>query len=113
MANLASGTAVTIAGMATGLHYEVLLAGFAGALVSLSFIGVMSVWRRLWSLFTSTIFAGYTAPVFALYVVHVTPGDTIHQGLIVFSGLVMGMGAQVLIPIAMNWLQQKASSYQG
>ena len=78
MLHVASGTAVTIAGMTTGLHYEVLLAGFAGALVSLSFIGQMPAWRRLWSLFTSTIFAGYTAPVFSLYVAKATQDNDPH-----------------------------------
>lgn len=102
----AAATAVTIGGFATGLYYDVLLAGFAGALASLSYIGAMSMWRRMWSLITSSIAAGYTAPAFAAYVAQMLPGmHSREQGVMVFSGFVMGLAAQTLIPAAMERLK--------
>jgi len=106
LTHAAAATAVTVGGFATGLYYDVLLAGFAGALASLSYVGAMSLWRRLWSLVTSSIAAGYTAPAFAAYAAHVIPGmSSKEQGVMVFSGFVMGLAAQTLIPAAMERLK--------
>lgn len=109
----AAASAVTIGGFATGLYYDVLLAGFAGALASLSYLETMNVWRRMWSLVTSSLAAGYTAPAFAAYMAHILPGmQSKDQGVLVFSGFVMGLAAQTLIPAAMETLKAKLHSFK-
>lgn len=108
----AAATAVTIGGFATGLYYDVLLAGFAGALASLSYHGGMSIWRRMWSLVTSSLAAGYTAPAFATYMAQILPGmSSKDQGVLVFSGFVMGLAAQTLIPAAMETLKGRLNGF--
>lgn len=108
-----AATAVTIGGFATGLYYDVLLAGFAGALASLSYLEVMSTWRRMWSLVTSSLTAGYTAPTFALYIGQLMPGvNATDQAALVFSGFTMGLAAQTLIPVAMGTLKDKLDSFK-
>lgn len=113
IAHATTATAITIGGMVTGLHYEVLMAGFAGALASLSYLPAMTIWRRVWSLFTSSLTAGYTGPVFALYAAEATPGVDVTQAILVFSGFIMGLGAQITIPAVMSWLKTKVAAFQG
>jgi hypothetical protein len=109
-----AATVVTVAGLATGLHYEVLLAGFAGALTSLTYLGAMAVWRRLWSLVTSTLTAGYIAPVLSLYVLKAVPhGEGVSLAILVFSGFVMGLFAQTAIPASMRRIEKHIAAQQG
>lgn len=102
-----AASAVTIAGFATGLHYDVLLAGFAGALVSLSYSESCGLWRRLWSLVSATLVAGYVAPVLAAYAPQPVPSDGISHGSYIATGFVIGLSAQVIIPGVINWVKHK------
>lgn len=91
-----TATGVTIMGVATGLSYDILLAGFAGGLVSLSFIEPQGIWRRIWTLSSATLLAGYTAPVALAWIYTVSPeGADIPP---VFAGFCMGLFGQALIP---------------
>ena len=112
-ANAVVATTITIWGVATGLSYEVLLAGFAGGLTSLSFMAPMSLWQRLWTPFTATLTAGYTAPIWAHYLSRVLEDGVSNLTLLVFSAFAVGVLTQVLIPAAMKWVHRKAETYEG
>lgn len=105
----AAASAVTVAGFATGLHYDVLLAGFAGALVSLSYTEKCGLWRRLWSLVTASLTAGYIAPVAAAYAPAAVTGGSgnISQGALIAAGFAVGLSAQIVIPGIINWTKRK------
>lgn len=107
--NAMVATTITIWGIATGLSYEVLLAGFAGGLVSLSFLDPMNIWQRIWTPVTATLTAGYTAPVGAHYLGKVLEADGERLGLLVFSAFAIGVLTQVLIPVTMKWVRRKAA----
>jgi hypothetical protein len=111
-ANAAVATAITVWGIATGLSYEVLLAGFAGGLVSLSFLGPLTIWQRIWTPFAATLTAGYTAPIWAYYLLKLLEGV---EGLpiLVFSAFCIGVAAQVLIPVGLTWVRRKGETYEG
>ncbi len=102
-------TTITVWGIATGLSYEVLLAGFAGGLVSLSFIPALGTWRRIWTPVTATLTAGYTAPIAEHYIAGFL-GDGI-EGLAVrgFAAFVVGLLAQVALPLAIRFAERKIS----
>lgn len=91
-----AATGITIAGVVTGLNFEILLAGFGGALVSLSYLDGMSTLKRCWSLITSTITAGYTAPTMQHYVNKLVGAEDTGGGI--FTAFLVGMVAQVAIP---------------
>lgn len=111
--NAAVATAITVWGVATGLSYEVLLAGFAGGLVSLSFIAPMSLWQRIWTPFAATLTAGYTAQIGAHYLSKMLDGGVNGLTLLVFSAFAIGVLTQVLIPAAMKWVRRKAETLEG
>ncbi len=111
--NAAVATAITVWGVATGLSYEVLLAGFAGGLVSLSFIPPLSIWRRIWTPFAATLTAGYTAQIGVHYLDKLFDGGVSGLALLVFSAFVIGVLTQVLIPAAMSWVRRKAETIEG
>lgn len=102
-----AGGAVSIAGIATGLSYEVLFAGFAGALCALSFLPALAVWRRMWSLITSTLSAGYVSPILHVWAQKLVPGDHQPLLLLVFTAYLCGVGAQVAIPLFMVWVEKR------
>lgn len=108
--NAVVATTITIWGVATGLSYEVLLAGFAGGLVSLSFIAPMSIWRRIWTPFAATLTAGYTAQIGAHYLDKLFEGGVSGLALLVFSAFAIGVLTQVLIPAVMSWVRRKAET---
>ena len=94
-----AATGITLIGVGTGLSFEILLAGFAGALVTLSYLQSMGWMKRLWSLFTSTLTAGYTAPTMGVYL-----SDNISE---VFAGFIVGLAAQVAIPAFLKLVKRK------
>ena len=106
--------AVSIFGMATGLTYEALFAGFAGALCSLSFLGTMTSFARVWTIFTSTVFAGYTVTVSASTVELVMRYFLPHLADMSFtfflSPYLTGLAAQGLIPIVRDGLKRIAGN---
>lgn len=107
-----AATGITLLGVATGLSYEVLLAGFAGGLVSLSFLSPVTFWQRIWTPVTATLTAGYTAPVACSWGTRIT-GETSPLAMLVFSAFVIGVLAQALIPIAFRIAHRKANSLEG
>lgn len=107
--NAVVATSITLWGIATGLSYEVLLAGFAGGLVSLSFLPPMGIWRRIWTPVTATLTAGYTAPIAAHYLSSLL-SDLDMLALLVFSAFCLGLAAQFLIPIALKRAQKKVAT---
>lgn len=111
-----AATTITVAGVTTGLSYEVLLAGFAGSLASMSYLKQMGLWGRLWSLVTSTITAGYMAPVFGAYLARQLSTDVIGPSplaMLVSSGFVLGLTAQALIPGALWYANRKSRNLEG
>lgn len=105
---------LTILGVASGLHYQVLLAGFAGGLVSISFVHVPytrvsdRVWRTMWLLLVSSLTAGYAAPSLCEYFLSSAP-DVSAPNLILLVAFTIGASAQVLIPGLLNLLQKRLS----
>lgn len=103
IATAAAAATITVAGVTTGLSYEILMAGFAGSLASVSYLEGMSPWRRLWSVVTSTITAGYTAPVAGVYASGaLSIVETATTTMNVFVAFLIGVTAQVLIPAVMR-----------
>lgn len=105
-------TGVTIAGVATGLDFGVLLAGFAGGLVSLSFLPPMGLWRRIWTPVTATLTAGYIAPVAVHYLSGIAGESVDHLALQAASAFGIGVLAQVVIPAAMRVAQRRADRFE-
>lgn len=107
--NAVVATTITLWGVATGLSYEVLLAGFAGGLISLSFIAPLNLWQRIWTPFTATLTAGYTAPVLTYYMGGWVKGVD-GLALLVFSAFVIGVLTQVLIPALMSAARRRVET---
>lgn len=107
--NALVATSITLYGIATGLSYEVLLAGFAGGLVSLSFLPPMGIWRRIWTPVAATLTAGYTSPVASHYIASMLSGV---DGLasLVFSAFCLGLAAQFLIPVLIKRAQRRVET---
>jgi len=105
-ANAVAATSIMLWGVATGLTYEVLLAGFAGGMVSLSFLDSMSTWRRIWTPVTATLTAGYTAPIAAHYLASGLAGVN-HLALLVFCAFCVGVLTQSLIPALIRYAKAK------
>ncbi len=102
---------ITVAGIATGVNIDILFAGFAGSLVSLSFLGELSIAKRCWTLFTSTLTAGFTAPTLSAWVAKmVENSDSPPSG--VFAGFVIGVTAQVFIPGIMKLVKSRLAKYE-
>lgn len=107
-----AATGITVLGVATGLSYEVLLAGFAGGLVSLSFLNPVGIWQRIWTPITATLTAGYTAPVACAWGARLT-GEPNHMRMLVFSAFVIGVLTQALIPMTFRLAHKKANTLGG
>lgn len=95
LAAVSAATGITVAGVATGLTFEVLLPGFVGALASLSFLDHMTIPKRCWSLVTSTLLAGYTAPTLSTGLGKLIGTDPTSP---IFAAVFIGLVAQVAIP---------------
>lgn len=103
-----AATTITVAGITTGLSYEVLLAGFAGALASLSYLEEMTVWRRLWTLLSSTLTAGYTAHLAEGAIRYFIEDLQPSTATLVGAGFLIGLSAQALIPGILQLARRKA-----
>jgi len=108
----AAATGITVLGVVTGLSYEVLLAGFAGGLVSLSFLSPVGIWQRIWTPITATLTAGYTAPVACSWGTRII-GEPNPLAMLVFSAFIIGVLTQALIPIAFRMAHRRADALQG
>ena len=105
-------TSISVYGVATGVNYEVLIAGVAGGLVSLSFLPEMGLWQRLWTPFAATLTAGYTAPVGAHYLSSMLAGAPA-QPMLVSCAFAVGVLTQFLIPITVRRLRRWAEGQPG
>lgn len=106
-ANAVVATAITIGGVATGLSYAVLLAGFAGGLVSLSFIPALGLWQRIWTPVAATLTAGYTAPVLVPMIGKLTGVEAEGAPGMLFAAWLIGLMTQVGLPAAMRRLHTR------
>ncbi len=110
LANVLVPTSITILGVATGLNFEILLAGFAGSLASLSYLEGMSVAKRCWSLISSTLTAGYMAPALTTKL-NAFVGNPDQQPSGVFAAFFIGLVAQVVIPGCIKLTQVFVAKY--
>lgn len=62
----ATAAGLTLFGIATGLRPEILLAGFAGGLWSLTFLPAMAWWQRVLAAVLGALVAGWVTPAVAL-----------------------------------------------
>lgn len=105
-------TAVTVAGVTTGMTYETLLAGLAGAFVAVSYLEAKSVWRRAWSLFTSTLLASYMAPLVGHALSHWFP-EEMRFACVMAAAFGLGVCAQSVVPAFMKLARRRVESYEG
>lgn len=106
-AALAAG-AITITGSILGVHYDTLLAGLFGGLVSLSYLPPMSLWRSAGSVLTSALLAGFFSPVIAAAGANYFPWlATLGDHLRIAGAAFIGLSAQSLIPIMLAWARKQ------
>jgi hypothetical protein len=110
---IAAGT-ITLTGTILGVHYDALTAGLFGGLVSLSYLPAMPVLRIAGSVATSSLLAGFFAPLIAAAAVNYFPflggmGD--YMRIAAAAGL--GISAQAVIPAVLNWIRAKGEAKGG
>lgn len=108
--NTVATTGITILGVATGLNFEILLAGFAGSLSSLSYLDGMPIPKRCWSLISSSLTAGYMAPAITVKL-NSFVGNTDQPPSGVFAAFFIGLVAQVVIPGCIKLTQVFLAKY--
>lgn len=103
-AGIAIGAGViTITGSIFGVHYDMLLAGFFGGLLSLSHLPPMSFWRVAWTVGTASLAAGFFGPVVASAAAHYfTFLAELGDFLRLAAGAAIGGSIHSIIPAAMN-----------
>lgn len=101
-----AGTVIALSGTVMGMHFDTLLAGFAGGLVSLSYLkGQLSAGRVAGSLFSSTMTAGFFAPIVTLFLFNYLPWTKeLGDALRIPAAGGLGIAAQWVIPVALNWV---------
>lgn len=75
---------------ALGVKLASLVAGFAGGVVSLSFVRELSRWQAVLAVLTGSLCAGYLTPILALYLPAGVPEPTL--------AFLVGLTAMNLIP---------------
>ncbi|WP_157691542.1 restriction endonuclease [Noviherbaspirillum autotrophicum] len=107
---IAAGT-ITLSGTFLGVHYDALLAGFFGGLVSLSYLPSMPKSKIASTVASSSILAGYFAPVIAITVQHYFSFlEGVGDFMRLASAAGLGVSAQVVIPVALNWIRTKGGA---
>jgi hypothetical protein len=104
---IAAGT-ITLSGSILGVHYDALLAGFFGGLVSLSYLPSMSIPRIAGTVIASALTAGFFAPVLSVAAVNyfswlAGTGDNAR----IAAAAAIGLCAQVAIPAIFNLIRKK------
>lgn len=114
--NASTAAAATAAGMITvtggvlGMQYDVLLAGFFGGIVALSFADRQSHLKMAMSVFSSSLLAGYFAPIAAALAAHYMPALTASgESLRLACACAIGLAAQTAIPAGLAWLRERIS----
>lgn len=103
--------AITLSGSILGVHYDALLAGFAGGLVWLTFQPSMPAVRIASSMVASSLIAGFFAPLAAVGAVNFFPwlsevGDSLRMA----AAAGLGIGAQVIVPALLNLIREKGGT---
>ncbi len=104
-----AGAAITFSGSVIGMHFDALLAGFAGGLVALSFLpGPLSAGRVAATLLSSSLLAGFFAQLVAYgafaYLPWTQPmGDFMR----VAAAGGLGIASQTLIPAVLRWIDKR------
>jgi hypothetical protein len=102
---IAAGT-ITLTGSILGVHYDALLAGFAGGLVWLTFQPAVSVVRIAGSIVASSLIAGFVAPIVAAGAVNYLQWlAALGDHMRIASAFGLGVGAQVIVPLGLNKLR--------
>lgn len=101
--------AITLTGSIFGVAYDSLLAGFFGGLVALSYLPAMSLRRIAGSVVSSSLLAGWFAPLLTVTAMNYFPylsgvGD---GGVRMASGAALGLCGQFLIPALLGRLIRK------
>jgi len=107
---LAAATGVTLFGVVTGLSYEVLLAGFFGAIVWLTYQEAMPWGKRVWTLISSTLTAGYATPLLLGVLAKWMEMGKMPAGGAPLAGFLIGLGAQVGIPVFLSWIKRRGNA---
>ena len=102
---LATG-AITISGSIIGVQYDALLAGLAGGLISLSYLPTMPKLKVASTIFSSVMVAGFFAPIAEAIVIKYAPWMHAGNPLRMAAAFALGIAAQRLIPLLLNWLQR-------
>lgn len=91
--------AITLTGTIFGVHYDALLGGFFGGLVSLSYMPCTSIRRVAGSVGTSSILAGFFAPIAAAAGSNYFPWVASLGGFTrIASAVCIGLFAHAVIP---------------
>lgn len=101
--------AITFSGTVIGMPFDTLLAGFAGGLVTLSFRHQpLSVKAVIGTLSSSALLAGFFAQIVSLWAFTYYPWtQPLGESMRVTAAGGLGIGAQALIPAALNRLTAK------
>ncbi len=95
--------AITLTGSIAGVHYDMLLAGFFGGLVSLSFLPQMTRLRVATTVATSSLAAGFFGPSVVVVVLHYFPYlSEIGAGIRICVGAAIGLCFQSVVPAVFN-----------
>jgi len=104
---IAAGT-ITLSGSILGVHYDALLAGFFGGLVSLSYLPAMSIARIAGTVAASALTAGFFAPVVASGAAnYFSYLAGIGDPLRIATAAGIGLCAQVLVPSVFSYIRRK------
>lgn len=103
--------AIAVTGQIFGVHYDMLLSGFFGGLLSLSHLPPMSRWRVAGAIGTSSLAAGFFGPVLATAAVHyftwlIELGDFLRLA----AGAGIGASIHSIIPAALRKIRNFGGS---
>ncbi len=95
--------AITITGSIFGIQYDALLMGFFGGLVALSYLPPTPLLRTAGSVISSSLIAGWFAPIIGVAIAHYMPwisgaGETAVRMSIAAA---FGLGWQTIVPAAL------------
>ncbi len=103
-------TGITVAGVALGISYDTLVAGFAGGLVAMSFISGLSLIQRFLFLLSSTLTGAYVSPVILMLLAKFFDMATMPANGVVISAFLTGLGTQVGVPLFLKWLKKRGEA---
>lgn len=91
--------AATLSGSALGIPFDMLMSGFFGGMVSLSFLPQMARMKVATTVATSSIAAGFFGPALAVTALHYFPFlSELNEGLRLGAGAAIGLFFQTAVP---------------